>query len=256
MDKNQLIELIENLLKEEKKNVLAVITGGSHCQKDIYTLLASYPQVNYWYLMSPAAKSMESLQFWTKIGTEAESFEDMQSAVSKADCIILPSLTKNSLAKMACGIADNLALNAVQSAFMKCKPVIALDSCWNPESESGVLQGKNKNLEYNQLLFSYRDRLRMFGMISVSARNVKRVLDYVLIPGSEDWEQADRKEPEHTGTGKGPEAAESAEEPVLYGIITKQDIYGKKHLLVSRDARFTTLARDYISERRVDVNYY
>ncbi len=252
MDKDQLIALIENLLKEEKKNVLAVITGGSHCQKDIYTLLTSYPQVSFEYLMSPAAKAMEGLQFWKQIGREVESFEHMQSAVSKADCIILPALTKNSLAKMACGIADNLALQAVQSAFMKSKPVIALDSCWNPETESAVLLGKNNNSEYNRMLFSYRDKLRRFGLISVSARNVKKVLDYVLIPGGEVWEQAVRREPENL---ENTESAETAEEQVMSGIITKQDIYGKKHVLASRNARFTTLARDYISENRVDVNY-
>lgn len=238
MDKNQLVKIIEGILNYRERQVLVVITGGDCYQKEIFSVLQKFQEVRYQYIMTPAAEAISTLGLWKQIGDCIENFEQMQSAVHSADCIVIPALTRNSLAKSACGIADNLALNAIQLALMSGKPVIASESCWNPEGEKSKLKKISQNHNYNDLLFSYRSRLCSFGMQSVPAYKLEEVLLPVL----------------STGTAL-PKDSSREDEQVQSGIITKENLFGKKSVCIREDAKFTDLAKEYISQNSIEIRH-
>lgn len=242
MSEEQFICLIEKLLKQKNKQAVVIITGALAYQSEMIEILNNYKQVSFQLIFSEAAKKMVDLKKWQELGTELETLESIRKAISKTECVILPSLTRNTLAKSAMGVADTMSLIAIQWTLMSGKPLIAVDECWNPESNQAKLAGWDQNQAYNKLLYSYQERLTDLGMISIKITEfhqyMKAYFNESVLPIVVEKE-----------------TKESSEKPTapVKKIITHRDVLSKKKVYATADFYLTDLAKEYVETNQVEI---
>ena len=242
MDENKLKELVEKvILERDGKKVLVLLTGAITYASEILEILKDCKKLSYQWMASSSSLSMIDEAAWNGLGDKIEQVDTIQKTLKEIDFVIVPFLTRNTLAKTALGIADNDVTTTIQIALMMNKSIIAVDANWNPETEKNRLMQLNKNEAYNQMLFGYRDQAELLGMHSVSIYELEDVMN-CYIEGTQKNNQV------QTQAVTNNVAVEEAKDIITYG-----DIVGKDVVYVSETSKITDLAKDYIQENNIKV---
>ena len=277
MDTLQINRTIENLFRSQSPRVLIALTGAIAYQNELYEILADFSQVSFCVLYSPAAQALDELKIWDNLGPCVDEVDRIDRLVGKLDCVVLPSLTRNSLAKIAGGISDSSVLYAVQIALLKRIPVVGVDACWNPRSEYCAIQGNDQNEAYNEKLNCLKSEAVALGMKSVSASCLSRVLSEILDLAKDghkantqfDTEQKmksdneskyynnkldDNKNSDTQTLGEHAKNFDFEAHVSPRVIVTYDDIVGAAELKVPKDAYLTDLAREYAEEHSIPIH--
>ena len=211
----------QNIIEEfsPKEKILVAITGSTNNLEQIVLELRKISK-NYdlSLVFSEAAKNIIDENVFSEFHIIKDfSIKNYDEILSKNDIILLPLLTKNTVAKLVVGIRDNAVTNLVSKALLLEKRVIAAyDSCI-----------VNNEVPYAKLINSNVERLKDFGLIFVQA---KELADYML--NKKDLE------------------INSLREKNVITAKDLKDLYDKK-IIISKNTVVTTLAKERAKENQI-----
>lgn len=211
----------QNIIEEfsPKEKILVAITGSTNNLEQIVLELRRISQ-NYdlSLVFSEAAKNIIDENIFSEFHIIKDfSIKNYDEILSKNDIILLPLLTKNTVAKLVVGIRDNAITNLVSKALLLEKKVIAAyDSCI-----------VNNDVPYAKLINSNVEKLKDYGLIFVRA---KELADYML--NKKDLE------------------INSLREKNVITAKDLKDLYNKK-IIISKNTVVTTLAKERAKENKI-----
>jgi flavoprotein len=211
----------QNIIEEfsPKEKILVVITGSTNNLEQIVLELRKISK-NYdlSLVFSEAAKNIIDENVFSEFHIIKDfSIKNYDEILSKNDIILLPLLTKNTVAKLVVGIRDNAVTNLVSKALLLEKRVIAAyDSCI-----------VNNEVPYAKLINSNVEKLKDYGLIFVQA---KELADYML--NKKDLE------------------INSLREKNVITAKDLKDLYDKK-IIISKNTVVTTLAKERAKENQI-----
>ena len=211
----------QNIIEEfsPKEKILVAITGSTNNLEQIVLELRKISK-NYdlSLVFSEAAKNIIDENVFSEFHIIKDfSIKNYDEILSKNDIILLPLLTKNTVAKLVVGIRDNAVTNLVSKALLLEKRVIAAyDSCI-----------VNNKVPYAKLINSNVEKLKDYGLIFVQA---KELADYML--NKKDLE------------------INSLREKNVITAKDLKDLYDKK-IIISKNTVVTTLAKERAKENNI-----
>ena len=209
--------ITEEFSPEEK--ILVAITGSTNNLEQIVLELRKISK-NYdlSLVFSEAASNIINENVFSEFHIIKDfSIKNYDEILSKNDIILLPLLTKNTVAKLVVGIRDNAVTNLVSKALLLEKRVIAAyDSCI-----------VNNEVPYAKLINSNVEKLKDYGLIFVQA---KELADYML--NKKDLE------------------INSLREKNVIAAKDLKDLYNKK-IIISKNTVVTTLAKERAKENNI-----
>ena len=211
----------QNIIEEfsPKEKILVVITGSTNNLEQIVLELRKISK-NYdlSLVFSEAASNIINENVFSEFHIIKDfSIKNYDEILSKNDIILLPLLTKNTVAKLVVGIRDNAVTNLVSKALLLEKRVIAAyDSCI-----------VNNEVPYAKLINSNVEKLKDYGLIFVQA---KELADYML--NKKDLE------------------INSLREKNVITAKDLKDLYDKK-IIISKNTVVTTLAKERAKENNI-----
>lgn len=211
----------QNIIEEfsPKEKILVVITGSTNNLEQIVLELRKISK-NYdlSLVFSEAASNIINENVFSEFHIIKDfSIKNYDEILSKNDIILLPLLTKNTVAKLVVGIRDNAVTNLVSKALLLEKRVIAAyDSCI-----------VNNEVPYAKLINSNVEKLKDYGLIFVQA---KELADYML--KKKDLE------------------INSLREKNVITAKDLKDLYDKK-IIISKNTVVTTLAKEKAKENKI-----
>ena len=211
----------QNIIEEfsPKEKILVAITGSTNNLEQIVLELRKISK-NYdlSLVFSEAAKNIIDENIFSEFYIIKDfSIKNYDEILSKNDIILLPLLTKNTVAKLVVGIRDNAVTNLVSKALLLEKRVIAAyDSCI-----------VNNEVPYAKLINSNVEKLKDYGLIFVQA---KELADYML--NKKDLE------------------INSLRDKNVITANNLKDLYDKK-IIISKNTVVTTLAKEKAKENNI-----
>ena len=211
----------QNIIEEfsPKEKILVAITGSTNNLEQIVLELRKISK-NYdlSLVFSEAASNIINENVFSEFHIIKDfSIKNYDEILSKNDIILLPLLTKNTVAKLVVGIRDNAVTNLVSKALLLEKRVIAAyDSCI-----------VNNEVPYAKLINSNVEKLKDYGLIFVQA---KELADYML--NKKDLE------------------INSLREKNVIVAKDLKDLYDKK-IIISKNTVVTTLAKERAKENNI-----
>ena len=211
----------QNITEEfsPKEKILVAITGSTNNLEQIVLELRKISK-NYdlSLVFSEAAKNIIDENIFSEFHIIKDfSIKNYDEILSKNNIILLPLLTKNTVAKLVVGIRDNAVTNLVSKALLLEKRVIAAyDSCI-----------VNNEVPYAKLINSNVEKLKDYGLIFVQA---KELADYML--NKKDLE------------------INSLRERNVITAKDLKDLYDKK-IIISKNTVVTTLAKERAKENQI-----
>ena len=211
----------QNITEEfsPKEKILVAITGSTNNLEQIVLELRKISK-NYdlSLVFSEAASNIIDENMFSEFHIIKDfSIKNYDEILSKNDIILLPLLTKNTVAKLVVGIRDNAVTNLVSKALLLEKRVIAAyDSCI-----------VNNEVPYAKLINSNVEKLKDYGLIFVQA---KELADYML--NKKDLE------------------INSLREKNVIAAKDLKDLYNKK-IIISKNTVVTTLAKERAKENKI-----
>lgn len=211
----------QNIIEEfsPKEKILVAITGSTNNLEQIVLELRKISK-NYdlSLVFSEAASNIINENVFSEFHIIKDfSIKNYDEILSKNDIILLPLLTKNTVAKLVVGIRDNAVTNLVSKALLLEKRVIAAyDSCI-----------VNNEVPYAKLINSNVEKLKDYGLIFVQA---KELADYML--NKKDLE------------------INSLREKNVIAAKDLKDLYNKK-IIISKNTVVTTLAKERAKENKI-----
>ena len=168
----------------ERKKALAVFTFGCTCQNTAITQIEKLIEANYdvTVILSPIAvelmgNQLENIRGVSAILTEGFAAE-ISNIVEATEFIVVPLLSRTAAAKLALGIADELALMVVMQGLITSKAVIAAKNSADPQdADCPFIATENTPTSLNQLAKNYLKTLESFGMKLV---DVAQLADVVM----------------------------------------------------------------------------
>ena len=211
----------QNITEEfnPKEKILVAITGSTNNLEQIVLELRKISK-NYdlSLVFSEAASNIIDENMFSEFHIIKDfSIKNYDEILSKNDIILLPLLTKNTVAKLVVGIRDNAVTNLISKALLLEKRVIAAyDSCI-----------VNNEVPYAKLINSNVEKLKDYGLIFVQA---KELADYML--NKKDLE------------------INSLREKNVITAKDLKDLYDKK-IIISKNTVVTTLAKERAKENQI-----
>jgi hypothetical protein len=253
LDLNELIKIITaEVLKMLDKKVLLFISGGAVNIKDTFAVLNEYKLIKYSAVISNSAKEVIPEIYTKSLNLEILNEKKcIVKAINNSDLILIPVLTRNTLAKTALGIRDNYFTTGISEALMRNKKVIAVKDSCDPECEVLKSMGVTVNKEYNKMLIGYLKTLESFGVTLINSSQLKDVMNNELNLTSKNYDKSN----DNVKKSKVKEQTNSVE---LNGVITMGELLslnGNKEVIIAKDALITPLAKDYIDSEKIKIKY-
>ena len=215
-------EVLKRLEKDsvsKKKKGLVILNGGTtNLEQIVLELEKIKKEYEIEIIFSEAGEKLVGEEKFKNFDIKKEvTMENCNSLLLENEIILLPLLTKNTCAKVAVGIRDNVVTYIISKALLAGKKIVAVyDSC--------IVKADN---EYGKQLNLNIKRLQEFGITFVESKNLA---EYVLNEQKNQILDLKNKK-----------------------IITADDIFGikNKSVIVSKEAIITILAKEKAQENGI-----
>lgn len=243
MEKEEIIRnILKSLLPMMDKKALVLLTGGTadyqEYQKMVDELLLTEAKI----AVTEAFKSLASSEVKDRLDSRfILAGETLYREMNEINIIIIPVLTRNTLAKGAMGIQDNLVSMAIAAGFMMKIPILAVTENCSPNSGHTRETGMNLNESYNQMMTGYEERWKEFGAILIGREEFSSRLKKMLYPEIPIYLES------HL-----PEQSPSE----VFQVLTRKDAQGFRpgqRIKVSSRSVITPLAREALNEKNIIV---
>lgn len=243
MDKEEIIRnILKSLLPMMDKKALVLLTGGTadyqEYQKMVDELLLTEARI----AVTPAFQSLVSDEIRERLSSRyIMNGETLYREINEINIIIIPVLTRNTLAKGAMGIQDNLVSMAIAAGFMKKIPILAVTENCSPDSGHTREKGMNLNESYNRLMVGYEEQWKEFGAILIGREEFSSRLKKMLYPEIPIY--SERLSPEQSSSE-------------VFQVLTMKEVQGFRQgqrIRVSSRSVITPLAREALNEKNIIV---
>jgi len=243
MEKEEIIRnILKSLLPMMDKKALVLLTGGTadyqEYQKMVDELLLTEARI----AVTPAFQSLASDEIRERLSSRyIMNGETLYREINEINIIIIPVLTRNTLAKGAMGIQDNLVSMAIAAGFMKKIPILAVTENCSPGSGHTREKGMNLNEPYNRMMIEYEERWKEFGAILIGREEFSSRLKKMLYPEIPIYSES------HS-----PEQSSSE----VFQVLTMKDVQGLRpgqRIRVSSRSVITPSAREALNEKNIIV---
>lgn len=259
MNSDELIKnIIVQVLSTMNKKILLFISGGGVNIKHIFNILASFKFINYEIVMSEAANGVIQEEFINKLeGKIIKDKNSMTSAINESELILIPVLTRNTLAKVALGISDNLLTVGISESIMMNKNIIALSDSFHPDNPVNISLGYSKNNCYNKFILNYENVLESMGVKFIQSVELKNRVYEELFHMNMILEK------KKDGESKSVEVQniEVKDKGLKFNsnILTVDDIMSclnrQNEIYIKRNVIITPLAKDFIYNNNIIIKY-
>lgn len=184
LDKDLIDRIVREVLtvlgSKSRKKALALICGGTAGGEEALTGLKTLrnAECDLTLVFTPAGRERYRVAL-TQYGLDgvpelvAGSWDEIAQCVREADVVLIPVLSLNSAAKIAHGIADNLATSLIMQALIAGKPVVAARDACTVNQLSG-------NANYRQIFADNLALLEKIGIALTTARELSRRVTALL----------------------------------------------------------------------------
>ncbi len=243
MEKEEIIRnILKSLLPMMDKKALVLLTGGTadyqEYQKMVDELLLTEAKI----AVTEAFKSLASRAIKDRLDSRfILDGETLYGEMNEINIIIIPVLTRNTLAKGAMGIQDNLVSMAIAAGFMKKIPILAVTENCSPNSGHTRETGMNLNESYNRMITGYEERWKEFGAILIGREEFSSRLKKMLYPEIPIYSESHLPD-------------QSSSE--VFFVLTMKDAQGFRpgqRIKVSSQSVITPLAREALNEKNIIV---
>lgn len=232
----ELIEAIYQILAERQaavlKNVLVIVFGCNHNEDQIMHLLKNQREDCHFTILFSAKRCFVSeTSSWEQIGEKEDAFQLLQAGrLKEFDTVLVPFMTRNSLAKTVYGIADSGELTVLQHAFLMGKEVIISNHGFRLDTDHAVYNGLDKNPFIFQQVQEHEELLKKMGAKVGDLQTFKGLLEASIGKATKvvTWEksQGDKR------------------------IITQQDLKKNPDMTIPEGAILTDLAKEQIKKNK------
>lgn len=215
----EVLKRLENESISKRKKGLVILNGGTaNLEQIVIELEKIKKEYDVEIIFSEAGEKIVGEEKFKNFDIKREvTMANCNSLISENEIILLPLLTKNTCAKVAVGIRDNVVTYIISKALLAGKKIVAVyDSC--------IVKANN---EYGKQLNLNIKRLQEFGITFVESKNLA---EYVLKEQKNQILDLKNKK-----------------------IITADDIFGikNKSVIVSKEAIITILAKEKAQENGI-----
>ncbi|MDR0615501.1 MAG: hypothetical protein LBG29_01730 [Synergistaceae bacterium] len=198
-------------------------------------------------------------------------YASMQKHIAGSSLVAVPILTRNTLAKAATGVQDNLATCGIAGALMRAIPVIAVKDSCDPDGSHFRELGIDKNPAYCEMLRDHERKLASFGVKLVDSGEFSVALEAGLYG---DIYSVAATAFATAGTAPAPSAAPAARRDIpseaisapqpasiirlTDSFITCEDLMSIRpgtNVEIGRNAVLTPLAKEYIERRGIILTF-
>lgn len=252
--------IIAQIINMMNKRVLLFVSGGAVNLKKIFEALASIKMLQYDIVITDAAKKMIPEEYIKNLNARViECKNELTKAVIEDDLVVVPMMSRNTLAKCATGIQDNLVTTGIAEALMMKKEVIAVRDSFNPVQPKNISLGLSKNPAYNKFILGYEDILTSFGVRFIDGCDIKSVINEKFSIINNVTEKVYEEPKIKNEIVVNEEKMDWTSKKVLSGILTIEDIIkalnNSKEVFIKEGSLITPLAKDYIDSNKVNVKY-
>lgn len=194
-------------------------------------------------------------------------YASMQKHIAGSSLVAVPILTRNTLAKAAAGVQDNLATCGIAGALMRAIPVIAVKDSCDPDGSHFRELGIDKNPAYCEMLRDHERKLASFGVKLVDSGEFSVALeaglygDIYSVAATAFAAPAPSEAP--AARRDIPSEAISAPQPASIirltdSFITCEDLMSIRpgtNVEIDRNAVLTPLAKEYVERRGVILTF-
>ncbi|MGM0111264.1 hypothetical protein [Enterococcus sp. DIV0187] len=235
MDMEEFKILLEKALSQLNKRsyrILVVGFGSNQQDKQIYSFLKQYQaNAQYQFAFSKTYEELFGLKKWVELGDLLTKFDEKtQEELQKIDLILVPFLTRNSLAKLSMGIADNLPLSLLNQGMLMGKKIIVSNHCWRRDTDFAGFKGVDQNIPMQKLYDKHEQTIKSLGICSLSLLEWKKAIDNFFIPN----EKTTINTKENNSTSK--------------HVLTLSDVKKNPNFYLTNENRMTDLAKEFLSE--------
>lgn len=206
-------------IESSKEKMLAVLNGSTNNLEQIILELKKLSKVyDLKIVFSEAAKNILDENLFSEFDIIKNfSIQNYDEVLSQVNMIVLPLLTKNTVAKLVVGIRDNAVTNLISKALLTDKKIIAVSDCCLVKSDKAYAKLINSNVE----------ELKKYGVVFTKS---EELADYIL--NKKDLEINSLREK---------------------NIITATDLkdLNDRKIIISKNTVVTTLAQDRAKENNI-----
>lgn len=169
--------------------VLAIFSGGHIGLDDVLERMQDLQREGYCFevVFTPNAKMVigkQKIQAYLgpiAVHDEPEDLNKLNQIFAENEAVIIPVMTMNTAAKIANGIADNLATTLIMMSLLSAKRVIAVRDACNLRHLIREKMGQNKASKlYNKILNSNFEQLEDLGMVLCDAHRLAETIKQSL----------------------------------------------------------------------------
>lgn len=252
-------DLIRNLLQEIlpifEKKVVVFLSGGSVNAELLLKTLSEFQFNQCDIVMTDRAKAIFTQESMSKLnGTLINSHEELEKALNRADFILIPILTRNTLSKIALGIADNFVTTGIARAIMMKKEMIVVRDSFDANNSINIINNLSNNDAYNNMLHDYEKKLETFGVKIIDLSEFKVEVQKRMNPpvsGISYIEEQPIKEHPTKNENNNKELT------IHSTILTLSDfkrLKDQKIINIKQGTIITPLARDFIQTNDITIN--
>jgi len=244
--------------------IMAVFTGGMIGLPEAFTELQKLKVqgAELTTVLTPAAERVIGIQaIQDNLGKEVPVITEVTSRlyemISNADLVLVPILTKNSLAKVANLICDTVATEVILTALQFGKKVIAVRNAADPLAANRIQTGMAKTPE--KLLHKIQDYLQQvqeYGVVLVEANNLATAAQQVFVTPSLATNQALLLSAVNNleTNNQASHAADKEAKTILDAAQIQQAISsGERKLAIRSGSLITPLAKDIAKEAGIEI---
>lgn len=222
-------------LTERQYHVLVVGFGSNQKEEHVFSLLEKHQShCQYQFVFSEAYQEFFDSAKWEQLGRIIQTADATVLAdLAQVDLILIPYLTRNSLAKLALGVADNLPLTLVNQGLLMAKPVMAANHCWLTDNEFAAFREINQNPAMQQLYYDHEAKLKTLGVQSLTLQDWKEAFEQFITKKSRIIKQMETPQV-HSSTK----------------VLTLKDVKQDPLAYLSSSQKMTDLAREFLNEHQ------
>lgn len=244
MDINMIIEEVyKEVLKRIGKKAILFFTGTPLNIEAVLSDLENLKKYNIYFksIISDAAKDIIGVERISKISEIIEKNSEILSELRYADFVLVPSLTRNTLSKVALGIQDTQVTLGIAEAFMLNKKIFIVKDGADFENPLRISMGMTHNENYNKMIETYFEKLEDYGAQLINSGELfNTILNFIGAKTTPKKENNFLQSAVH----------------LKHNIITLHDILSipkGKNIFIKEGAVITPLAADYIRDNNLNV---
>jgi branched-subunit amino acid transport protein len=247
--------IVAGILPLISKRVLIFISGGTVNAEILLNTLSDSELISYDVVLTDAARKMIDEESIKKLkGNVVDCIDELDKAIIDSSFVIIPVMTRNTLSKIALGIADNLLTTGISRAIMMNKEILAVRDSYDPQNPVNISNGLSNNDVYHSMFLNYEKTVNDFGVKIIDSSefesSMQNEFDKSLSQPAEKRKRAD----------KNVRKVEIKENRKVFEscILTLTDIKRTQNydvIVIEKGTLITPSAKDYIYSNKIKVEY-